>query len=664
MIAQVIFNLPLERAFDYLVPPAWDPLMQPGMRVAAPFGRRLLVGYILKTAPHTPIREPKTLLRLIDHVPMLNSDQWALARWMAGYYGCSLGEAASSMVPARLRFGNDEETAQTAGAAQAAERPVLTAQQQRAFDAVREAIEAGRTAGFLLHGVTGSGKTELYLRAIEEVLRRGRSAICLVPEIMLTPQTIDRFRQRFGHAAAVWHSRLTARDRGATWQRLSTGRCRIVVGTRSAVLAPLRELGMIVLDEEHDPSYKQPDSPRYHAREVAMARARQTGAVVLLGSATPSVESYDAATRGHPYGWVPLRLLELPQRVQGRELPKVDIVDLRQDMVRGRRGALLSLRLQRALEQTVTLHEQAILLLNRRGFARIAQCPACGTVVRCQACAVPLVYHATTQQLRCHYCGRHGPVPETCGTCARGAIRLRGAGTQRIESELHRLFPEASIARMDSDAATPKDSHRRLYDVLAARQVDLLVGTQMVAKGLDLPHVTLVGVVSADTSLNLPDFRAGERTFELLTQVAGRAGRGHRPGRVVIQTFCPTHYAIQAASRHDYHAFYREEIRMRKRLQLPPFTHLVELTVQGARAKRVEQTVQGLADALEAKARGRAVRLLGPAPHRLATLRGTHRWRVVLKAKRVEPMLRVVRAVLQAGRRFRGLPVIVDVDPL
>src|SRR3989338_1320938 len=657
MIAQVVFNLPLDRAFDYLVPPDWESLIQPGARVEAPFGRRRLVGYVVKTAARSAVKELRTLLRLIDRTPMLSAEQWKLARWMAGYYGCSLGEAIAGIVPTALRIREDMASDEPRLQRSAEEGPVLTTEQQRAFDALTAAATAKRVAAFLLHGVTGSGKTELYLRLIREVLRQGRSAICLVPEIMLTPQAIDRFRQRFGEEAAVWHSRLTRHLRALTWQRLARGQCRIVVGTRSAVFAPLSHLGLIVLDEEHDPSYKQDDAPRYHAREVAMARAREAGAVVLLGSATPSVESYYAAARKR------LRLLELTTRVQGRAMPKVEIVDLRQELAHGRRNALLSLRLQRALERAVALQEHAILLLNRRGFARVAQCPSCGAVARCDACSVPLIYHATTQQLRCHYCSRSQPAPETCTACSRGYVRLKGSGTQRVESELHRLFPASAIARLDSDATKPKDSHRRLYDAIATRQVDLLVGTQMVAKGLDLPHVALVGVVSADTALNLPDFRAGERTFELLTQVAGRAGRGDRPGRVIIQTFCPNHYAIQAASRHDYHAFYRAEINMRKRLQLPPFTQLVELTVQGGRRVRVEQAAQALADALRRRLSGRAMQVLGPAPHRLAVLRGTHRWHLVLKGKQVSPMLAAVRQALREGRRFHGLPVIVDVDP-
>ncbi|MBI4353620.1 MAG: primosomal protein N' [Candidatus Omnitrophica bacterium] len=661
MIAQVVFNLPIDRAFDYVVPPDWESVLQPGMRVLAPFGRRQLVGYVLKTTPSTTIQAPKTLLRLIDDASMFTSDRWYVARWMTGYYGCSLGEALAAILPTGLHSVKKGDTKKgdtnTLGNVFVSPiLPTLTAEQQRAFEVFTALVKAQRFAPFLLHGITGSGKTELYLRVIEKVLEQGRSAICLVPEIALTPQAIDRFRQRFASDVGIWHSRLTPRQRAIAWQDAASGRCCIMVGTRSAVFAPMHRIGLIILDEEHDPSYKQTESPRYHAREVAMARAKDAHAMVILGSATPSVESYDAATRGQ------LHLLELTQRVQGRALPKVEIVDMRQELTRGRRSAVFSVRLQRALEQTVDLNEQAILLLNRRGFARVAQCPACGTVSRCQACSVPLIYHATTNRLRCHYCNREQDAPETCQVCSRGYVHLRGSGTQRIESELHRLFPASAIARMDADATKPRDSHRRVYDLVTTRQIDLLVGTQMVAKGWDVPSVTLVGVISADTALNLPDFRAGERTFDLLTQVAGRAGRGDRPGRVIIQTFCPTHYAIRAASQHDYHAFYRAEIAMRRRFRLPPCVRLVDLTVQGRGEQRVERAARELATALKVRIT-RSISLLGPAPHRLSVLRGNHRWHVVLKAKRVEPMLAVVRATLQEGRRFRGLPVIVDVDP-
>ena len=663
MIAEVVFNLPLERGFDYLVPPQMQPVIQRGMRVVAPFGPRRLIGYVAQVRQRSAIQQPKTLLRLIDHVPVLTPERWRLAQWLADYYYCSLGETCASMVPTglRLREPSGSRVADPDGSSQPAESPSpveLMPSQARAVSRVTAAITAGAHEAFLIHGITASGKTEVYLRLIGEVLQRGGSAICLVPEIALTPQTIDRFRQRFGAQVALWHSRLTARQRADAWQRLETAQSRIVVGTRSAVFAPVQRLGIIVVDEEHDASYKQDDTPRYHARDVALARARQARAVVVLGSATPSVESYYAAQHRH------LHLLELPERVTGRQLPKVEVIDMRQELAARRRLAPLSARLQQALRQVVASGEQAILLLNRRGFARVVQCPGCGHVMRCVQCDVPLIYHASPQQLQCHYCNRRHDPPEMCPACRKVYLRFRGSGTERIESELHRLFAASSIARMDRDTTKPRESHRQLYEAIKTRHVDLLVGTQMVAKGFDLPQVTLVGVVSADTALNLPDFRAGERTFDLLTQVAGRAGRGERSGRVVIQTFCPTHYAIRAASRQDYREFYDAEIQMRRRLALPPVKHLVEVTILGHRRERVENAAQALKRTLQTPAARHRVALLGPAPHRLASIRRTVRWRLVLKASRVPTMVTILRQALGTGRRFQGLPVIVDVDPM
>lgn len=697
-IAEVVFNLPLERSFHYLIPPSVQTAVQPGVRVRVPFGPRERLGYVVRLVSESSIRELKSIRRVIDPIPVIADERWALASWLSSYYDCSLGEALSVIVPAALRLrepahGMTPRSHETSPPDTGTVTPVqrhaltLTPHQRRGLEAIVSALEQGSATGqrksrrtadpqtILLHGVTGSGKTELYLQAIDHALKQNRSVICLVPEIALTPQTIDRFRERFGDQVAVWHSRLTARQRGREWQRLSCGASRIVVGARSAIFAPVQQLGLIILDEEHEQTYKQEDSPRYHAREVALARARFSGAVVILGSATPSIESYYAATHGRG------GLISLPERVEGRALPSVEIVDLREELANHHRATWISSRLQRALEQTLTRGEQVMLLLNRRGFARVAQCHTCGGVVRCPRCAVPLVYHAARQELVCHYCNAHHAPGESCPMCHKGYLRFRGAGTERIESELHRLFPASSIARMDRDTTKRRESHRAIYDAVKSRAIGLLVGTQMIAKGLDFPQVTLVGIISADTALNLPDFRAGERTFDLLTQMAGRAGRGHQPGRVLIQTYCPTHYAIQAAQRHDYRQFYEEELRMRRRVKLPPFVHLIELTLLGSSRQRVTTAADALAAQLRrAAARQRlpaapkglgkssaaqaGITLLGPAPHRVPRLRRAYRMCLLLKGRRVEPMMALLRETLQPGRRFHGLPVIVDVDPL
>jgi len=656
MIAEVVFHLPISRGFDYLIPEAWGVSVQPGMRVLAPFGARRLVGYVVDVRASSRIRHLKPLLRRIDDEPLITPVQQGLAQQTAQAYACTRGEVYANMLPAALRVRSSPPQESTAPEHESP--PTLTSQQAAVFDAFRAAIVSRRPHTFLLHGVTGSGKTELYLRVIAEALAQGRGGICLVPEIAMTPQTIDRFRRRFGDEVVLWHSRLTARQRGEAWGAMKAGSRRVVVGTRSAVFAPLAAVGCLILDEEHDPSYKQDQTPRYHARDVALARARLEGAVVILGSATPSVESYYEAQR-RTY-----RLVCLTERINQRPMPKVEVIDMRDALAHRHRAVMLSDRLSLALRRAVESQEQAILFLNRRGFARVAQCPACGAVRQCHACSTPMIYHATRQQLLCHYCNRSEPLGDTCPSCDRGYLRLRGLGTERVESELHRLFPGISVARMDTDAMAARESHRRLYDAMTSQQVGVLVGTQMVAKGLDLPQVTFVGVISADTSLNLPDFRAGEHTFDLLTQVAGRAGRGERPGRVLIQTYCPTHYAIQAASHHDYEAFYRAEIAMRQRLGLPPCLRLIELTVQGRKAETVERAAETLTRALKQAIGRRRIHLLGPAPHRVAMVRKTIRWRLVLKARRVAPMLEAIRAVLGETRHFHGCPVVIDVDPL
>ena len=666
-IADVVFNLPLEKSFHYLIPSSLEQALQPGMRVIAPFGPREQTGIVLRRLAESPLAQLKAIRRVLDPEPVVTDERWALAEWVAKEYYCSLGEALFAMVPSALRMpkpapSTDPSTPLPPGAAALALEPplALTPLQQHVFTILTGMLDRSKAAFALLHGVTGSGKTELYLQAIHRVLQQGRSAMCLVPEIALTPQTIEWFQARFGSAVAVWHSRLTPRERSQAWANLAAGTRRIVVGTRSAVFAPLRQLGLIILDEEQEQSFKQQDAPRYHARDVACARAKLTGSLVLVGSATPSIESFYAASQpgGH--------LLNLPERIEGRPLPQVEVIDMREQLVNRRRMATFSGQLQRALEQAVERGDQVMLLLNRRGFARTAQCQTCAAVARCHRCSVPLVYHATEHRLVCHYCDYREPPPDICAECRKGSIRLRGAGTERVESELHRLFPVASIGRMDADTTRARHSHRAMYDAIKSQQIGVLVGTQMIAKGFDFPQVTLVGVVSADTSLNLPDFRAGERTFDLLTQMAGRAGRGQQPGRVLIQSYCPEHYAIQTASRQDYAEFYRQELAMRQRLMLPPFRRLIELTMRGSSQQQLQASADALAQALreQIKASGRAVALYGPAPHRIPRLRRSYQVCLLMKARRVEEMLEALRHTLQPGRKFRGLPVTVDVDPL
>jgi primosomal protein N' (replication factor Y) len=514
----------------------------------------------------------------------------------------------------------------------------LTGAQQSVFDSVKHALSKNESSVFLLYGVTGSGKTEIYLQALAEAVGQGKKGIVLVPEIALTPQTIERFAARFPRRVAVLHSRLSLGEQYDEWHRIRRGEFDVVIGSRSAIFAPQPDLGLIIIDEEHEWTYKQDNSPYYHARNVAIKMAELTNVVVLLGSATPDVESYFKAQNGE------YKLLRLPERVvptAGAPLPRVEIVDMREELKAGNLG-IFSRSLSGAINGAVAAGEQVILFLNRRGAATFIQCRRCGFVLRCRRCEVPLSQHIAEDTLICHQCGYRTPVPSVCPDCGRPELKFLGAGTQKLEQETRLNFPRTSQLRWDSDMITGKMSHEIILSKFRNREAEILIGTQMVAKGLDLPSVTLVGVVSADTSLNLPDFRAGERTFQLLSQVAGRAGRGPSGGRVIIQTFSPDHYAIKAAARHDYISFYEQEIAYRRQLHNPPFTHLVRLvcvhTNDGICQREAEKMKQRLL--AESMARGLGgMDIIGPAPAFIRRLRGRYRWQLILRGSGLAGLL-------------------------
>lgn len=542
--------------------------------------------------------------------------------------------------------------------------PVLTQEQDRAVTAIIGSLENTSPKPFLLHGVTASGKTEVYMRVIEAVLARGKSAIVLVPEISLTPQITRDFWERFGQDVAVLHSRLSPGERYDEWRRAERGDARIVVGARSAVFAPVKDLGLIVVDEEHENSYKQEESPRYHARDVACERARLSKAVCILGSATPSVESYYRAMQGD------YCLIELPHRIEMRELPTVEVVDMRVELEDGNKS-MFSRSLAQGISQRLECGEQVILFLNRRGYSTFVLCRECGHSMRCPECDVALTYHVAGSNIRCHYCDYEEPVPSVCPNCGGRYIKYFGAGTQKIEGEVRRVFPHARTVRMDTDTTRRKGAHEEIVGRFKKGEYDILVGTQMVAKGLDFPNVTLVGVISADTCLNLPDYGAGERTFQLLTQVAGRAGRGEKEGHVVVQTYSPDHYAIQLGRTHDYTGFYNEEIACRNEGGYPPFSRLILVVVSGKSLKPLEKYAIVLARTLQAKIRGagqlQSIRVLGPAPCALAKVRGMYRWQILLKT---DPKMKPCDYNKLMEEMLRGCPppsydimVQIDVDP-
>ncbi|HUU53913.1 MAG TPA: primosomal protein N' [Armatimonadota bacterium] len=536
----------------------------------------------------------------------------------------------------------------------AAAPPTLMPEQQEAVAAIEASLHTGATTSFLLYGVTASGKTEVFLRVIEGVLAAGKQAIVLMPEISLTAQAVGIYRARFGERVAMLHSALSLGERWDEWQRIRTGEAGVIVGARSAVFAPIRSLGLIVVDEEHETSYKQEQAPRYHAREVALTRGELNRCPVVLASATPSLESFYDAERGRH------RLLRLPVRVDDRPLPKTRIVDMRGGAAQ---PAILSTVLRQAVAARLREGEQVILFLNRRGFATFMLCPVCGEALRCPDCGVALKYHRGIRQVRCHHCGLARAAPDACAKCGGPHIRFSGFGTERVEGELRGIFPAARPGRMDRDTTSRRGAHVEIVGQFATAETNVLIGTQMVAKGFDFPGVTLVGVISADTSLNLPDFRAAERTFQLLTQVSGRAGRGEKEGEVIVQTYRPDDSSIQAAARHDYESFYRTEIANRRELNYPPIRQLINLIVSAEDEHDAAERAEAMAEALRRVAEGREVDVLGPAPAPLAKLRRRHRWHVMVKGRQGEAQEVVRRALAGLGEQGRGT-ISVDVDPV
>ena len=535
----------------------------------------------------------------------------------------------------------------------------LMPEQQSALALVVAAIDGAKPSVVLLHGVTGSGKTEVYLQAIAHARARGRGAIVLVPEIALTPQTVERFRGRFGAGVAILHSHLSDGERHDEWHRLHEGRAAIAIGARSALFAPVRDLGLIVVDEEHESTYKQEEAPRYNARDAAVMRGRLEGAAVLLGSATPSLESYRNALAGK------YALATLPRRADDRRMPVVRVVDMRVEAERAGRPHVLSKDLVEAMRDRMARGEQTILFLNRRGYATALVCPKCGHVANCDACSVAMTYHKREDRLVCHLCGASRAVPDRCPApgCGDPSFRMAGLGTERVEEIVRRLFPKAGVERMDSDTMTRKESYHRVLGAFRTGRVDILIGTQMIAKGLHFPNVTLVGVVFADVTLHMPDFRAGERTFQLLTQVAGRAGRGDVSGEVIVQTYTPFHPAVQAARRMDFEGFCDQELAFRRELSYPPFAHLVCVTLKGPVEERVSFSAQTLAKALRERLPKEAF-LSDPAPAPIARVKGDYRWQLMARAPAARSVVRPLREILAGLRWPEQVTCAVDVDAL
>jgi primosomal protein N' (replication factor Y) len=537
-------------------------------------------------------------------------------------------------------------------------KPVLNAFQETAFQSIDGALQKGEFKTFLLQGVTGSGKTEVYLRSIEAALAIGKNALLLVPEIALTPAVAGQFFHRFGKQVAILHSAFGDAERADQWRRIQRGQARVVVGTRSGVFAPVQNLGLVIIDEEHDGSYKQQETPRYHGRDVALVRARNARAVAVLGSATPAVETrYNADQDKY-------EMLRLPERIAQRPMPEVEIVDMRVEFLETKRQATFSRSLMNEIAKRLAQQEQTMLLLNRRGFSSFMVCRKCGDRMMCENCSIVLTYHRSERRMLCHMCGFAAKVPTVCPKCESDQIQFLGTGSERVETELHEFLPKARIARLDRDSAGAKGAFEHILSDFRGGVIDILVGTQMIAKGHDIPNVTLVGIVLADIGLSIPDFRAAERTFQLLTQAAGRAGRGDTPGRVVIQTLNPDHYAILFAAEQDYEGFYQKEIEFRKWLRYPPFAAFANVIVRADKQEEALRMATELGYLLDPQPEG--IRVLGPAEAPVLKVKSEFRYQILLKAARRS----VLREVLQKLRAFaekdkwKATALVIDVDPI
>ena len=683
----------VDRIFTYRVPEALREKVCPGMMVEAPFGSggKTVKGYVLALTDTTdvPADKLKELKGLLGSAPVFTDEELDLARFIAKRWGAALSSCLALFVPRDPGKGLKETETVTLGEEpegrlgarqavvveylkrtpagrapreliyretganasvlrslaekgiiilssepeekppadfiSAAVRPVLSDEQQDALSPILRASREGRYEGFLLFGITGSGKTEVYLRAAEDLIRRGRTLILLVPEISLTPQYIRILTERFGPRVGVLHSGLTDTERSRRWTRAKEGFYDVVVGPRSALFTPLPSLGMVILDEEHESSYKADEMPAYHAREVAEELCRRRGIPLVLGSATPSVETFHRAKSGG------LTLLTMKKRPSGAVLPEVTLVDMRQEAEAGNLG-IFSRTLVGKISERLAKGEQTILFLNRKGYAGTVSCRGCGEALRCSRCYLPYTYHKDVNALICHHCGKTVPLPDRCPHCGSPYLRPFGIGTQKVEEEARRLFPEARIRRMDLDSSRGSaEEYGKLVADMAEGRTDILVGTQMVAKGFDFPKVTLVGVVAADTSLFNPDYHSAERTFQLLTQAAGRAGRSETPGEALIQTFAPEEYAIRDAVAQDYPAFYGEELRAREMMGCPPFLHLLQMVVAGPNEDTVRREVAELYQLMAGYAAKRPFTLLGPSPCQLGRVNNVFRWKILVK---------------------------------
>lgn len=643
---EVVFNLPVNQKFTYSVADGLD--IGPGYRVLAPFGSRRLTGYVVATTETPPpgVKEIKQIERAVDKRAIFDSRLLDLAGWLSDMYLCSLGEALATILPG----GRREVEAEEMGGELAISKEVTLSIHQR--NAIEQIGRASRGV-YYLHGVTGSGKTEVFLQVSREILGRGGGVIYLVPEISLTHQAVDVFQNFLEQPVAVLHSGLTPSQRLKMWLDLLDGTVGLVIGARSAVFAPVKNLCLIIIDEEHEGSYKSGTTPRYHARQVAMHRCRTEEAVLLMGSATPSLEAYHYMHSGK------LQHLSLPERLSGGSMPAVKIQDLSGESVP------LSRPLIREIRKTHEQGRQSILFLNRRGFSYFFHCHSCGYEMKCRNCSVNLTFHKQKNSMVCHYCGYRSSPVDVCPECGSIDVGYSGFGTERIEEEIERLFPDLTVRRVDTDSVRGKHRLKEILNEFHAGKIDILLGTQMVAKGLNFPRVKLVGIISADTGLQLPDFRAAERTFNLIVQVSGRAGRFHPDGKVVVQTYLPKNETIRLAAQGDLEQFYSKELEARKMLGFPPFTRLIRLVFRARSSAKSRSAAAGFAQILLDHGKVRTdVEFLGPVECPLSVIAGNHRNHLIFRSRSFKHVHTLVRQSLQRFQVPSGVYVEVDVDPV
>ena len=663
----------VDRLFHYAIPQGMA--VGEGMRVRVPFGKgnKPILGYVVEITDAPPrdsevaLDKIKAIDSVADGFPVLTKDTLALALWMKDKYYCTLAAAIRCVSPSAKADGRFPMARRNRAAVKPSAMPgiTLTPEQQLAVDKISDKNPPAKT--FLLHGVTGSGKTEVYLHAIEKTLAEGRQAIVLVPEIALTPQMVSLFTARFGSQVAVTHSRLTAGERFQIWKHALDGEIDLVIGPRSAVFAPFANLGLIVIDEEHEHTYHSETTPKYDAREVTIKRAELTNATVILGSATPSLESY-FRTQDECAGPLKYELLELPERVN-KTNPDVTILDMRKEIAQGN-PSMFALEFQEALKETIEAGRQAILFLNRRGHSSFVSCRWCGFVLACAQCRVNHTYHADKNRMLCHYCGTGTTLPTECPACNSKHIKLYGMGTQKIEEEVRVLLPDVGILRMDMDTTRGKFGHAKVLEAFRKGEAQILIGTQMVAKGLDFPNVTMVGVVAADLSLNTGDFRAAEYTFQLLTQVSGRAGRALHSGKVFLQTYNPEHYAITFARRADYKNFYTHEMAIRRVMVYPPFSHVFSIMFSGGSEKEIILALQKLIAIMEyCNTRDGKDRfaLIGISPAFVSKIKNQFRWKLLVKCEEEEPLKAFVlycMKKLKENDPLTGITVHLTLNPI